>query len=842
MTLSFAPAPQRIFLFIGAVMMWCLATAAPVGAQADLPEILAPSTSTQETTETAQTSADTTDTGEIPVSQWIANPRDIDYAAWEDAAARTEQLLLRNQARPFALERIRVEIAEWRDVFASAMRENDGRLATVESQLLALGAPPAEGETEATAISERRAALTAQRDLLAVPGLLASEAHARASGMIREIETQLRDRQTADLLTRNPSPLAPAQWGAAASAILAGTFEIGSELSTGVARVSETTNTAGRILLALGSIAVALLLFRRGRQIARDMFEGQGSGVQGVLSEFFHTIADAALPLIGLVALTYGLSQLDIFGPRGEDVLATVPVTGSVIILSGWLGRQFFPAGKRFGPLNLAADVRLPARRTAVLLAWLTALWLPLDAFIQSGPNVDTVLPVLNFPVIVVISVVLFRFATLLRHPPSEDAGPNVSQGRTRRIIGRLAQAVSIVAPVMAAFGYGAAAVEILFPTILTLGVIGVLVYLQSLAYSIHALVAAGSENNAYALAPVVFGFALLVISAPILALIWGAQRADLVEYWTRFTEGFAFGETQISPTDFLWFVLIFTFGYLLTQFIKNTLKVSVMPRTNLDLGAQNAIVAGFGYVGIFLAGVIAITSAGIDLSNLAIVAGALSVGIGFGLQNIVSNFVSGIILLIERPISEGDWIEVGGKMGYVRDISVRSTRIETFDQTDVIVPNADLVSNQVINWTRGNLVGRLILPVGVGYGSEVDQVMGILREVAEKHPMVIMNPPPSVLFLNFGADALEFEIRAILRDINFMMSVRSEMNIEIAQRFAAAGIEIPFAQRDIWLRNPEVLGHATDDDAAKLSPEPPQRRQADHDCDTDLDPDGDNT
>jgi small-conductance mechanosensitive channel len=187
-------------------------------------------------------------------------------------------------------------------------------------------------------------------------------------------------------------------------------------------------------------------------------------------------------------------------------------------------------------------------------------------------------------------------------------------------------------------------------------------------------------------------------------------------------------------------------------------------------------------------------------------VAGALSVGIGFGLQNIVNNFVSGLILLFERPIKSGDFVTVGGVEGTVKQISIRSTEIETLDRQNVIVPNSELVSQQVTNWVLHDPHGRLQLLVGVAYGSDVDKVRDVLLDVAQGHPQVltdgISSPRPKVLFREFGDSALIFELRVWIRQIRRRFDVSSEINFGIERAFREAGIEIPFPQRDLHVKS----------------------------------------
>jgi small-conductance mechanosensitive channel len=213
-------------------------------------------------------------------------------------------------------------------------------------------------------------------------------------------------------------------------------------------------------------------------------------------------------------------------------------------------------------------------------------------------------------------------------------------------------------------------------------------------------------------------------------------------------------------------------------------------------------VLLGIGYAGIGLAGLAALSYAGLDFTHLAIVAGALSVGIGFGLQAIFNNFVSGIILLVERPVKVGDWIIVNGREGFVRRINVRATEIETFDRASVIVPNSQLITGEVINLTHRNAMGRVLIKVGASYKADPEQVMRILQGVADKSSSILRLPAPGVGFDDFGPDSMMFSLVAFVADVGQRGAVQNELRIAINTAFREAGIEMPYAQQDIHLRD----------------------------------------
>lgn len=294
----------------------------------------------------------------------------------------------------------------------------------------------------------------------------------------------------------------------------------------------------------------------------------------------------------------------------------------------------------------------------------------------------------------------------------------------------------------------------------------------------------------------------LAMIAVPMLLYTWGVSTVEIVALFKSAVFGFDIGGIHIAPSRILLAIGLFVLLVAVTRLLQRWLKATVLQPSRIDAGLANSIHTGVGYAGYALAALAAISYGGLDITNLAIVAGALSVGIGFGLQSIVNNFVSGLILLVERPIKVGDWIGVGAYEGHVRRISVRSTEIETFDRSSVIVPNSELVSGTVKNRTHRNALGRVDVVVGVAYKSDPDAVKELLEKVAQESPMVLKFPAPIVSFDNFAASSLDFTVRAYVADVNKSISTATDLRLRIFKALNAAGIEIPFPQQDVHLRD----------------------------------------
>jgi small-conductance mechanosensitive channel len=287
----------------------------------------------------------------------------------------------------------------------------------------------------------------------------------------------------------------------------------------------------------------------------------------------------------------------------------------------------------------------------------------------------------------------------------------------------------------------------------------------------------------------------LLIAGGVIILAIWSSPFGEFWAASRHLLSGITIGGVTISFADVAAALAVFAAILLLTRLFQRFLSNRVLPQSGFDSGVQHSLSAGLGYVGAILAAVFGISALGIDLSNIALIAGALSVGIGFGLQAIVSNFVSGIILLIERPIKVGDWVLVGGNEGTVKRITVRSTELTTFQRASVIIPNSEFISTAVINWTHKDTYGRIEVAVGVAYGSDVGKVRQILLDCARKHEMVLTSPEPFVLFMNFGNSSLDFELRCYTNDVNYRLVISSDLRFAVDAAFREHGIEIPFPQ-----------------------------------------------
>jgi potassium efflux system protein len=334
----------------------------------------------------------------------------------------------------------------------------------------------------------------------------------------------------------------------------------------------------------------------------------------------------------------------------------------------------------------------------------------------------------------------------------------------------------------------------------------------------------AARDNDSYqspqnglleALIHLVLDLGMLIMFSLLMLTLWGIPLEG-VWFWVKQSVNIlAIGEFRVRLIDLVAAVVSFVIALIILKVVVRVMRDQILDRINLEFGIKNSITTIMNYVIFLLASIVAIVALGFDITSLAFVFGALLLGIGFGLQNVVDNFISGLIILFQRPIKPGDWISVGEYEGLVQKTGLLSTEVTTFDDASVVLPNSDIITTAIMNRTHGQMRGRVDVPVGVAYGSDVGTVLQILQDCAASNDYVLAEPEPTVVLRDFSDSSLFFELRAYIPDIRNIFETASEIRIEILKRFHEEGVEIPFPQRDIWLKNGDIesVVHSENDD-----------------------------
>ncbi|MGO9545319.1 MAG: mechanosensitive ion channel family protein [Rhodomicrobium sp.] len=494
-----------------------------------------------------------------------------------------------------------------------------------------------------------------------------------------------------------------------------------------------------------------------------------------------------------------------------------------VVVVNALISTALSPGDSRWRliPASNAAAVRISTLILTVALIYGAATFVLTAAFLFKAPD-SPKLALTLFPNTIIALLLAAILATPLNKERDEGL-PSISWLRTLRIPIWII-AFAIVAT--GAAGYLSLSRFITQQLIVT-GAILAIVYLLLLwadgvaqamvneSSSVGSWLATvpkldqGSRQRLSVPVSLLLKFAVLLSAIPLILNQWQFAWADILEWYRQLFFGFRIGSTQVSLAALLASIVVFVLGYFAAKFFQRWLDNQVLKPAGLSGGLRDSIRTGVGYIGVFAAALFSLSYAGFSLSNFAIVAGAFSVGIGFGLQSVVNNFVSGLILLAERPIKVGDLVIVGGEEGYVRKISVRSTEIETSDRANVLIPNSFFISEKVKNWTLRNNTGRVAISVGAGFGSDPRKVKEILLHTAQAHPNVMRSPAPFVDFEDFDSDTLNFKLYAYIYDLEKSVDTRTDLRIAILDALTAAGIAIPSRQTDVNLRNLDWLRDA---------------------------------
>lgn len=741
---------------------------------------------------------------------------------WDKTAAEAIKLLEKG-ARDLSPS----DLAKWEELRAKLAEQRDEALAVslqgtlpekiARAQLEALGPAPEADASEDAQTASRREELEERLTLARGPSMAADDAHARAIVLIKEIDRVINSSQRGLVFKQVPSPLLPSSWAALFRDL--GTKKIqASEGATVPSNLGDLGEITSGTVMIFGAVLLAFLggLLASQRAIVRKLDRRvlqQSNAAAAIILTILRDLVVLLLPIgLLIVILVFG-TLLDASAPVLSLVFLTVGLAGVVLVFGIWLGQSLLSpeiASQRF---IMMSDKRARASYLTVIgLSGVLALEAIYEGFERHFPFSAAATGVVPFILIGATGFLLFRLATLvvgrkndaIENPEVGAALHAGHSGRRIDFIGIGARAMKVVAIatlLLSALGYDALARMFLSATLETMAIVALAILSFRRTMAIAKVIGgnfARSHEHMSELAPVALGILLIAVSIPLILLAWGLRPAQIGDFISVLRTGVSFGDVRISFGDVVTFSLVFAIGYVLTRWIQRIVEVTVLPRLSLDGGSKSALLTAIGYFGLLLSALIAITSAGLDLSSLAIVFGALSVGIGFGLQNVVANFISGIILLIERPIKKGDWIKVGDAEGIVEKVAVRATHIKAFDRDDVIVPNSELISGIVRNRTLVDTLGRVEIYVGIAYESDVALALQEAMAAVTSHPDVVRDPAPSVTVTEFGESALNLQVFAYIRDVARSNRVRGELHLEIFARFNEAGISIPYPQRNV--------------------------------------------
>ncbi len=743
---------------------------------------------------------------------------------------RIELLLRRKDVSDAALAGAREDLDPLRELLRNRIETLKQSSAEIEAGLKQLGAAPAADKPpEDAALADERARLDRrahEADAAArQAGLLAT----RAESLADQIASRRREIFARRLLARSSSIFDPSFWGQFAEAVPRGARSF-----TVLARSwwNHAVEVAGpgkmaAALAILAALAAAIALYARWWRRWRASGEDARSRFAKVLSALIALVRTALTVPGTVVAIVLILDAFALMPAHIGEIASGLVIAVAVASFGRGVSNALFapdePARRLFqiddGKARLIARHLNGANRVLGVAIFFSAFQKA-----TSSPISATV--ALNMLSAAAILVLLVHLLLRARRRALELDDVEAHRGQWLRGFGWLL-ATAILAAL--ATGYVGLAAFLAGRTLVVFNIFGALYILLVFidVFLTDELSAQSRRGRAVAafigLKPANFEMIATLLSAVLRILLiflvilpllgrWGIFAADYLGLVRDAAFGIHIGEITISITAVVSAVIALFIGVLLTRLAQGWLQKRFLPRTGIESSLQHSVATIFGYLGIIAALTLALATLGIDLQKITLVAGALSIGIGFGLQSIVSNFVSGLILLTERPIRVGDWIVVKGEEGYVRRIKVRATEIETFERASVIIPNSELISGVVKNWTHVNTLGRITVKVGVGYESDAVQVRDILLDVAQSHAGVLKSPQPLALFVGFGDSALDFELRCVVAKIQELFVIRSDLCFAILERFRAAGVVIPYPQRELSWR-----------DGAKPGLEPPQ-------------------